>query len=166
MIRTLHYYSADWDARVLGIAFPMETGPLPPYISRPSGAGLAGVGTSLFRRSLVARQIALVRIAVPLSLLAVVAGCGSGDAHLKSLAVGISKDSVVKLMGVEKPQRVDPYLTNGHYIEAMYYRKPGQSDSVPDRNLSPVVVIDGKLVGWGWKTWDSIAGANKIQVAK
>jgi hypothetical protein len=114
----------------------------------------------------VARQITLVRLAVPLSLLAVVTGCSSGDARSKALAAGIPKDSVVTLMGVEKPQRVDPYLTNGHYIEAMYYRKPGQSDSVPDRQLLPVVVIDGKLVGWGWKAWDSIAAANKIPVAK
>jgi hypothetical protein len=113
----------------------------------------------------VARLITLVRLAVPLSLVAIVAGC-SGDARYQTLAVGIPKDSAVKLMGVEKPQRVDPYLTNGHYIEAMYYRKPGQGDSVPDRKLSPVVVVDGKLVGWGWKTWDSVAEANHIPVAK
>jgi hypothetical protein len=48
----------------------------------------------------------------------------------------------------------------------MYYRKPGQGDSVPDRKLSPVVVVDGKLVGWGWKTWDSVAEANHIPVAE
>ena len=113
----------------------------------------------------MARQITLARFAVPLSLLAIVAGC-SGDARFKTLEAGIPKDSVVKLMGDEKPQRLDPYLTNGHYIEAMYYRKPGRSDSVADRKLSPVVVIDGKLAGWGWKTWDSIAAANKILLAK
>ncbi len=114
----------------------------------------------------MARQNTLVRLAVPLALLAVIAGCGSGDARYKTLAAGIPKDSVVKLMGVEKPQRVDPYLTNGQYIEAMYYRKAGLSDSVADRKLFPVVVIDGKLAGWGWKIWDSIAEANKIQVTK
>ena len=113
----------------------------------------------------MARQNTVVRFAIPL-LLAAVAGCNSGDARSKTLAAGIPKDSVVKLMGVDKPQRVDPYLTNGHYIEAMYYRGLGASDSVADRKLFPVVVIDGKLVAWGWKSWDSIAGANKIQVAK
>jgi hypothetical protein len=114
----------------------------------------------------VARQNTLVRLAIPLSLIAILAGCGSGDARQETLAVGITRDSVVKLMGVEKPQRVDPYLTNGQYIEAMYYRNPGQGDSVPDRKLFPVVVIGGKLMGWGWKTWDSVAEANHIQVAK
>ena len=130
----------------------------------------------------MARQSSLIRLAVPLFLLAIVAGC-SGDARLKTLEAGIPKDSVVKLMGVDSPQRVDPYLTGampprdrdgqgqeqptgGHYIEAMYYRQPGKTDSVADRKLSPVVVIDGKLAGWGWKSWDSIAGANKIAVAK
>jgi hypothetical protein len=27
-------------------------------------------------------------------------------------------------------------------------------------------VVDGKLLTWGWKGWDSIAAANKIVVAK
>jgi hypothetical protein len=144
----------------------METKSFRTYIWRWSHARLAGFATSLSRRKIVARQITLLRLAVPLALLAVIAGCSSGDARYKTLAAGIPKDSVVKLMGAEKPQRVDPYLTNGQYIEAMYYRKPGQGDSVPDRKLSPVVVVDGKLAGWGWKAWDSIAGVNKIQVAK
>ena len=113
----------------------------------------------------MARQRSLIRLAAPLFLVAIVAGC-SGDARFKTLEAGIPKDSVVKLMGADSPQRIDPYLTGGHYIEAMYYRKPGQTDSVADRKLSPVVVVDGKLAGWGWKTWDSIAVANKIAVAK
>ncbi len=102
-----------------------------------------------------------------LLLTAALAACARPDARLEKLTVGIPADSVVKLMGVEKPKRHDPYLINGHYIEAMYYPKPGAVDSASttDRKMSPVVLVDGKLVGWNWTTWDSIAGANKIVVA-
>jgi hypothetical protein len=34
-----------------------------------------------------------------------------------------------------------------------------------DRNMEPVIVIDGKLAGWGWSYWDSLAAAHKIPVA-
>lgn len=97
---------------------------------------------------------------------AALAACGS-DARFEKLAAGIPKDSAMALMGVEKPVRIDPYLVGGHYVEALYYAKPGaDSAKVPDRKLSPVVVVDGVLVAWGWKKWDSIATANKIVVEK
>lgn len=96
---------------------------------------------------------------------ALVAACSRSDARLEKLRVGISKDSVQQVMGMEKPRRIDPYLVNGHYIEAMYFAKPGaDSGSVADREMSPVVVIDGTLAAWGWKQWDSIATENKIVV--
>ena len=89
------------------------------------------------------------------------------DHRFDKLTAGIPKDSALALIGVEKAVRNDPYLAGGHYIEALYYAKPGAGpDSVSDRKRTPVVVIDGVLVGWGWKTWDSIAAANKISVQK
>ncbi len=93
--------------------------------------------------------------------------CERADPRFEKLAVGMAKDSVLVVMGGEKPQRVDPYLYNGQYVEAMLYPKLGKSDSASllDRNMTPVVVINGKLVGWGWSYWDSTAGANSIQVA-
>ncbi len=100
--------------------------------------------------------------------LATIAAC-TGDARLKRLSVGIAKDSAIRAMGGESPQRTDPYLVNGHYIEAMFYVEPGlskpQADSVPERKRVPIVVVDGKVVGWGWSSWDSVATANKIQPA-
>ena len=93
-------------------------------------------------------------------------GCKRSDPRLEKLTTGISRDSVLTVMGVEKPERVDPYLMGGHYIEALYYARPGvDSGKTPERELSPVVVIDGKLVAWGWDRWDSIAAANRIMVA-
>jgi hypothetical protein len=94
-------------------------------------------------------------------------GCSRSDPRLEKLTVGIARDSALALMGVEKPARIDAYLVNGHYIEGLYFKKLGADAAiVADRKMSPVVVVDGRLVGWGWKRWDSIAVANKIAVAK
>lgn len=94
--------------------------------------------------------------------------CAREDPRLKKLSKGISRDSVLAVMGIEKPHRIDPFLVNGQYIEAMYFARSGArgTDSVPDRKMAPVIVIDGALVGWGWNQWDSIAGANRIEVSR
>ena len=94
------------------------------------------------------------------------AACERADNRLEQLTVGIGKDSVLAVMGT-KPDRLDPFLNKGQYIEAMYFTRQGVADSTArtDRKMSPVVVINGKLVGWGWTYWDSVAGANNIPVA-
>ena len=109
----------------------------------------------------MARPTALI---ATLTLFGAITAC-SGDARFKRLSVGIPRDSALQLIGVEKPARIDPFLVNGHYFEVMYYAKPGaDAVAVPDRKLSPIVVVDGKLVGWGWKSLDSVAAANKLPV--
>ena len=107
-------------------------------------------------------------LVAPLAALLLVSACSKKDARLEQLSAGISKDSVLAIMGGDKPQRVDPYLIGGHYIEAMYFAFPGASDSADfaDRNMTPVIVSDGKLAAWGWKQWDSVAAEYKIPVVK
>ena len=100
-----------------------------------------------------------------LALVGVLSGCGSRDPRFENLAVGLSKDSVMTLMGVEKAQRIDPFLVGGKYIEVMYYAPPGSNDSVPDREASPLIAVDGVLQAWGWKSLDSLAQATRIPVA-
>jgi hypothetical protein len=96
-----------------------------------------------------------------------VAACKRSDPRFEKLTVGMPKDSALAVMGVEKPVRVDPYMVSGHYIEAMYFaRSDADTGKVPDRELSPVIVIDGNLAAWGWERWDSIATANKIRVER
>lgn len=91
------------------------------------------------------------------------AACSRGDARFEELTRGIPRDSVIKVMGDAKPERVDTYLANSQLIEALYFAPPGaDSGSTPERELSPVVMVNGTVAGWGWKVWDSIAGANKI----
>lgn len=105
----------------------------------------------------------------PLVLGALLAACGPGeDPRVEALSVGISKDSAVAVMGGDVPSRVDPYLTGGQYIEALLYVRPGGepsgADSIPDRQRTPLVIINGLLTGWGWAHWDSVASANNIPV--
>jgi hypothetical protein len=105
---------------------------------------------------------------MPFGALLVLSACSKPDRRLEQLSAGISKDSALVIMGVAKAHRVDPYLVDGHYIEAMYFSRAETTDtaSVADRQMSPVIVVDGKLAGWGWGQWDSIASVHKIQVAQ
>ncbi len=111
----------------------------------------------------VTNKLAIAAVA---SLLAITA-CDRADPRIQNLTVGIPKDSVIAVMEGEAPKRIDPYLYNGQYIEAMLFPRQGKTDSAAtaDRNMTPVVVINGKLVGWGWDYWDSTAAANNIEVA-
>ncbi|HJR35291.1 MAG TPA: hypothetical protein VJ817_10105, partial [Gemmatimonadales bacterium] len=103
---------------------------------------------------------------VVLALAAVLAACSSGDARFEQLTVGITKDSALRVMGSQAPTRTDPFLTEGKFIEVMYFTPAGSTDSLPDREMSPLVTVDGKLVGWGWEALDSVAAATKIPVAE
>lgn len=96
-----------------------------------------------------------------------VAGCAKSDKRLELLSTGIPTDSALKVMGVEAAQRRDAFLVGGKYIEAFYFPLPGGTDSaaVQDRNMSPVITVDGKVTAWGWAQWDSMATANRIALA-
>lgn len=99
--------------------------------------------------------------------LLITAACSSSDPRTEALTVGITKDSARNVMGVSQPHEL-PYLVNGHYIEALLYAREGQSaqdlvESAP-RSLTPLVLVDGQLTGWGWSVWDSVASANGIEV--
>lgn len=100
-------------------------------------------------------------VTVALASLALM-GCARGDARLKKLTVGISKDSALAAIGVTLGERPASYLVKGQMIEAMMIRRPdaeGPLDSLTHAQYTPVVIVDGKLGGWGWKYWDSVAKA-------
>lgn len=93
------------------------------------------------------------------------AGCRREDPRLKNLDVGISKDSALSALGVTGGERPASYLIQGQFIEAMMLRREGVEgplDSLSRKEYTPIVTINGNLSGWGWKYWDSLAGANKI----
>jgi hypothetical protein len=101
------------------------------------------------------------------ALLLLATGCGRDDPRLRTLSTDISRDSAVAIMGGASPDRPYLYLVDGHQVEALVFRREGAegpADSLTRAQLSPVVVVDGKVTGWGWNYWDSVAGANQIKV--
>jgi len=113
------------------------------------------------------------RLVLPAISLALLAGCG--DANIKQLTVGIHRDSVLRILGqgstasdtTPNVYRVERYLHDGHMITMLMYTKTGKeegADTIPERELTPVVLLDDTLTGWGWTHHDSVARANSIVI--
>jgi len=78
----------------------------------------------------------------------------------------MAKDSALALLGDRPQERPATYLIKGQLIESVMLRREGAEgplDSLTQKQVTPIVMIDGKLAGWGWVYWDSVAGANKIE---
>jgi hypothetical protein len=101
------------------------------------------------------------------ALVALLLLAACGDGRLKNLAVGIDRDSVAVVMETAAPYRSDSYLIDGKFWEVMLYTPPGEessTDSIPPRDLSPVILADGAVAGWGWDYWEKQATALNIPV--
>ena len=91
--------------------------------------------------------------------------CQREDPRLKELTTGISKDSTLNLLGIGTPERPESYLIQGQMIESVILRREGADgplDSLSTDQYTPLVIIDNKLAGWGWRYWDSVRAANNI----
>jgi len=115
------------------------------------------------------------RIAAALLSVATLSACG--DANIRKLTPGIARDSVKKILalgsaaaGDTTPNvyREERYLHNGHWISILMYSKTGTKeggpDMIPEAELTPVVLQDDTLTGWGWAHHDSVALANNIVI--
>ncbi len=104
---------------------------------------------------------------------------GCEDKRIKELNSGMSRDSVLSVLsGDAKGSGADSlpniykrsrYLMAGREYEVLYFTpknaKPGK-DSVPMKDLTPVVLAENRLIGRGWAFWDSVSTANKRPVDK
>jgi hypothetical protein len=108
------------------------------------------------RRRAVNAQIVLASAGV-LTL----AACG--DARLDKLHIGDTADAAAISVGLP-PHRTVTYFAKGHQWMVQFYPKAetGDKDSVEWRKMSPVVLIDSKVVGWGWNWWGPEAAKEKI----
>jgi hypothetical protein len=113
------------------------------------------------------------RLIMLTALLTATTGCG--DKNIARLAVGIPRDSVIKLLGqgsaatdsTPNVYREERYLNDGHFITMLMYSNTGKKEgeqTIPDEQLIPVVLVDDTLTGWGWEHHDSVANANRIVV--
>ena len=122
------------------------------------------------------RVVALLGVASLVTL----AACE--DKRVKALDTGISMDSAVAILspGAKRTQAgldstapnvawQDRYLINGKNYEIIYFSGRDAKRSARDsvfKDVTPVVFVDGKMIGKGWDFWDSTSKALKIPVKK
>lgn len=108
-----------------------------------------------------------------------IAGCGEGNAvtirtenrlNISKISLGMTKPEVLELMGdkstrtsfgknavtVTNPYRSEIRQANGQNYEVLYYYThqdqkdwPGKRFKILERELTPIVLKDGKVIGWG-----------------
>ena len=112
--------------------------------------------------------------------LALLCACGQ-DKRVKAVDTGITKDSLLTVIGKESPgvdslpnvyQR-ERYLIDGKSYEILFFSPTGrhafigvQKDTIPWKDLTPIAMIDNRVMGKGWEYLDSLYTAHKIPVKK
>lgn len=125
--------------------------------------------------------IPFVRRSAPLlALLAatsLVAACE--DARVKAVDTGMTRDQAISQLAKDargvgpdsmpNVYRRSEYLIEGRKYEVLYFTEGNEKanrDTVPYSDLTPIVLIDNKVVGKGWAFWDSLGATKKIPVPK
>ena len=103
------------------------------------------------------------------------------DKRVKALDTGMSIDSAVAILspGAKRTQAgldssaanvawQDRYLIAGKNYEIIYFSSKNEKRSGDSalKDVTPVVFVDGKMIGKGWDFWDSTSKALKIPVKK
>jgi len=107
---------------------------------------------------------------------ALLGGCRE-DKRTAGVDTGITRDSLLTVIGKGAPgidslpnvyQR-ERYLIGGQNYEIMFFSPTGQhayvgtpKDTIPWQKLTPIAMIDSRVVGKGWEYLDSLYTANKI----
>ncbi|WP_145979003.1 DUF3192 domain-containing protein [Gemmatimonas phototrophica] len=110
-----------------------------------------------------------ITFATALTLLGACGDSGAGDVgadKLEPIAEGTSRDSVLLVMGegpltaqysdtmrLEHGFRRENYVIDGKSYEVLYYRElqGNVAEQVQQAKETPVVLQNGKVLGWGWK---------------
>ena len=94
--------------------------------------------------------------------------------RLNGLSAGMSRQEVLDTMGTEtieaqgsvitNPYRTEMHRTGGHVVELLLYYTDiqKQDGAITDNELTPLVVIDGELDGWGWSHWNDVRNRFEI----
>ena len=98
------------------------------------------------------------------------------DSRVRELTLGISKDSVLKIIGEGAPagdslpnvyKRVQ-YFVDSKFFDIFLFdpqnRKVWKEPNVLDKELTPIVVVQDKLEGTGWGYADELATKYKFQI--
>ncbi len=117
-------------------------------------------------------------------LLAAVAGttllAACTDKRVKEVEAGITRDSLLTVIGkgsrgsdsMPNVYRTDRYLIDGKTYEIFYFSGTSQhlfgdvKDTLPWKELTPIVMVDRVVMGKDWAYLDSLSAAHKIPVHK
>jgi len=107
----------------------------------------------------------------------------SNRKNLKRLTIGMTSEEVDSLMGTEtywtenrstgstgsklrrkrkqkipNPYRTEAHQTEEHYFIVLYYytKMKSRDGKITDNELTPVVLKDGLVEGWGWSHWNEL----------
>lgn len=112
-------------------------------------------------------------------LLLILSGCGAYDNirvdnrnKLNTISAGLSKTEVIKIMGNESraditnPYRTEMYKRNNDTFEILFYYTDLKKadDAITDDELTPVVIKNGVVDGWGWMYWESLVKTYELRV--
>jgi hypothetical protein len=110
-----------------------------------------------------------IAFASAITFLAACGDSGSGDVgadKLEPIAEGTPRDSVLLVMGegpltaqfsdtlrLEHGFRRENYVIDGKAFEVLYYRElqGNVAEQVQQAKETPIVLQNGKVLGWGWK---------------
>ena len=94
---------------------------------------------------------------------------------LNELQIGMSKDEILIIMGtkrfsiesspftIENPFRIEVQSSDKNIYRVLYYYTDlVKADGfITDDELTPVILKNNKLVGWGRDVWERLSGINK-----
>ncbi len=67
---------------------------------------------------------------------------------------------------ITNPYRTEMYRSNSHSFELLlYYTDKKRADgAITDDELTPIILKDGKLEGWGWSYWEGLVETYELHV--
>lgn len=120
------------------------------------------------------------RAVVLLGAASLVALTACEDKRVSQLDTGITRDSAVSVLATKIKPGSGPdsfpnvymrekFLVAGKTLEVLYFTPNNEKltkDTLPMKKLTPLVFLENKMIGKGWKSWDSIAQAHSIPMKK
>ena len=108
-----------------------------------------------------------------LAALAAMIAAACGDARVGKLTEGISRDSALTIINegasgdsLARVYKQETYLYDSKLINVLFYNKDGvkqrEDSTLAAKQQTPIVTVAGKVTGWGWTHYDSVAKANSF----